>query len=82
MGEELQTTYAMAQKFQTGMNNQGIAGQGILEFFGNNGDLGNFTQDQLKQLKENIEKGFEDEDLQNLVGQSLFGEDFNLLKPE
>lgn len=82
MGEELQTTYAMAQKFQTGMNNQGTVGQGILEFFGNNGDLSNFTQGQLKQLKEDIEKGFEDEDLQNLIGQSLFGKDFNLLKPE
>lgn len=82
MGEELQTTYAMAQKFQTGMSNQGIVGQGILEFFGNNGDLSNFTQDQLKQLKEDIEKGFEDEDLQNLIGQSLFGEDFNLLNAE
>lgn len=81
MGEELQTTYAMAQKFQTGMSNQGIVGQGILEFFGNDGDLGNFTQDQLKQLKIDIEKGFEDEDLQNLIGQS-FGKDFNLLKPE
>lgn len=79
MGEELQTTYAMAQKFQTGMSNQGIVGQGILEFFGNDGDLGNFTQDQLEQLKTDIEKGFEDEDLQNLIGQSLFGEDFNLL---
>lgn len=79
MGEELQTTYAMAQKFQTGMNNQGTVGQGILEFFGNDGDLSNFTQDQLKQLKTDIEKGFEDEDLQNLIGQSLFGEDFNLL---
>lgn len=79
MGEELQTTYAMAQKFQTGMSNQGTVGQGILEFFGNNGDLSNFTQDQLKQLEEDIEKGFEDEDLQNLIGQSLFGEDFNLL---
>lgn len=82
MGEELQTTYAMAQKFQTGMSNQGTVGQGILEFFGNDGDLSNFTQDQLKQLKKDIEKGFEDEDLQNLIGQSLFGEDFNLLKPE
>lgn len=82
MGEELQTTYAMAQKFQTGMSNQGIVGQGILEFFGNDGDLGNFTQDQLKQLKTDIEKDFEDEDLQNLIGQSLFGKDFNLLKPE
>ena len=82
MGEELQTTYAMAQKFQTGMSNQGIVGQGILEFFGNNGDLSNFTQDQLKQLKEDIEKGFEDEDLQNLIGQSLFGKDFNILEPE
>ena len=82
MGEELQTTYAMAQKFQTGMSNQGTIGQGILEFFGNDGDLSNFTQDQLKQLKIDIEKGFEDEDLQNLIGQSLFGEDFNLLKPE
>lgn len=82
MGKELQTTYAMAQKFQTGMSNQGTVGQGILEFFGNDGDLSNFTQDQLKQLKKDIEKGFEDEDLQNLIGQSLFGEDFNLLKPE
>lgn len=82
MGEELQTTYAMAQKFQTGMSNQGTVGKGVLEFFGNDGDLSNFTQDQLKQLKEDIEKGFEDEDLQNLIGQSLFGEDFNLLKPE
>lgn len=82
MGEELQTTYAMAQKFQTGMSNQGIVGQGILEFFGNDGDLGNFTQDQLEQLKTDIEKGFEDEDLQNLIGQSLFGKGFNLLKPE
>lgn len=82
MGEELQTTYAMAQKFQTGMSNQGTVGQGILEFFGNNGDLSNFTQDQLKQLKEDIEKGFEDEDLQNLIGQSLFGKDFNILEPE
>lgn len=82
MGEELQTTYAMAQKFQTGMSNQGIVGQGILEFFGNDGDLGNFTQDQLKQLKTDIEKGFEDEDLQNLIGQSLFGENFNLLDSE
>lgn len=81
MGEELQTTYAMAQKFQTGMSNQGIVGQGILEFFGNDGDLGNFTRDQLEQLKTDIEKGFEDEDLQNLIGQSL-GEDFNLLDPE
>lgn len=79
MGEELQTTYAMAQKFQTGMSNQGTVGQGILEFFGNDGDLSNFTQDQLEQLKTDIEKGFEDEDLQNLIGQSLFGEDFNLL---
>jgi len=26
------------------MNNQGITGQGILEFFGNNGDLSNFTE--------------------------------------
>lgn len=82
MGEELQTTYAMAQKFQTGMSNQGIVGQGILEFFGNDGDLSNFTQDQLKQLKTDIEKGFEDEDLQNLIGQSLFGKDFNILEPE
>lgn len=82
MGEELQTTYAMAQKFQTGMSNQGIVGQGILEFFGNDGDLGNFTQDQLEQLKTDIEKGFEDEDLQNLIGQSLFGKDFNILEPE
>lgn len=82
MGEELQTTYAMAQKFQTGMSNQGIIGQGILEFFGNDGDLSNFTQDQLKQLKTDIEKGFEDEDLQNLIGQSLFGKDFNILEPE
>lgn len=82
MGEELQTTYAMAQKFQTGMSNQGTIGQGILEFFGNNGDLSNFTQDQLKQLKTDIEKGFEDEDLQNLIGQSLFGKDFNILEPE
>jgi len=45
MGEELQTTYAMAQKFQTGMSNQGTVGQGVLEFFGNDGDLSNFTQD-------------------------------------
>lgn len=83
MGEELQTTYAMAQKFQTGMSNQGIIGQGILEFFGNDGDLSNFTQGQLKQLKTDIEKGFEDEDLQNLIGQSLFvGKDFNILEPE
>ena len=82
MGEELQTTYAMAQKFQTGMSNQGTVGQGVLEFFGNDGDLSNFTYDQLKQLEDDIEKGFEDEDLQNLIGQSLFGEDFNLLKPE
>ena len=82
MGKELQTTYAMAQKFQTGMSNQGTVGQGILEFFGNDGDLSNFTQDQLKQLKKDIEKGFEDEDLQNLIGQSLFGEDFNILEPE
>lgn len=82
MGEELQTTYAMAQKFQTGMSNQGTIGQGILEFFGNDGDLSNFTQDQLKQLKTDIEKGFEDEDLQNLIGQSLFGKDFNILEPE
>ena len=81
MGEELQTTYAMAQKFQTGMSNQGTIGQGILEFFGNDGDLSNFTQDQLKQLKTDIEKGFEDEDLQNLIGQSL-GKDFNILEPE
>lgn len=82
MGEELQTTYAMAQKFQTGMSNQGTIGQGILEFFGNDGDLSNFTQDQLKQLKTDIEKDFEDEDLQNLIGQSLFGKDFNILEPE
>lgn len=82
MGEELQTTYAMAQKFQTGMSNQGTIGQGILEFFGNDGDLSNFTQGQLKQLKTDIEKGFEDEDLQNLIGQSLFGKDFNILEPE
>lgn len=82
MGEELQTTYAMAQKFQTGMNNQGTVGQGVLEFFGNDGDLSNFTQDQLKQLKTDIEKGFKDEDLQNLIGQSLFGENFNLLDSE
>ena len=82
MGEELQTTYAMAQKFQTGMSNQGIVGQGVLEFFGNDGDLSNFTRGQLKQLQEDIEKGFEDENLQNLIGQSLFGKDFNLLKPE
>lgn len=82
MGEELQTTYAMAQKFQTGMSNQGTVGQGILEFFGNDGDLSNFTQGQLEQLKTDIEKGFEDEDLQNLIGQSLFGKDFNILEPE
>lgn len=82
MSEELQTTYAMAQKFQTGMNNQGTIGQGILEFFGNDGDLSNFTQGQLEQLKTDIEKGFEDEDLQNLIGQSLFGKDFNILEPE
>lgn len=82
MGEELQTTYAMAQKFQTGMSNQGTVGQGVLEFFGNDGDLSNFTQDQFKQLKEDIEKGFEDADLQNLIGQSLFSEDFNLLDSE
>lgn len=82
MGEELQTTYAMAQKFQTGMSNQGTIGQGILEFFGNDGDLSNFTQGQLEQLKTDIEKGFEDEDLQNLIGQSLFGKDFNILEPE
>ena len=82
MGEELQTTYAMAQRFQTGMSNQGTIGQGILEFFGNDGDLSNFTQDQLKQLKTDIEKGFEDEDLQNLIGQSLFGKDFNILEPK
>ena len=79
MGEELQTTYAMAQKFQTGMNNQGITGQGILEFFGNNGDLSNFTQEQLNQLVSDLKDGLEDEDLQNLIGQSLFGKDFNLL---
>lgn len=82
MGEKLQTTYAMAQKFQTGMNNQGTVGQGVLEFFGNDGDLSNFTQDQLEQLVLDLEKGLTDEDLQNLIGQSLFGEDFNLLKPE
>lgn len=82
MGEELQTTYAMAQKFQTGMSNQGTVGQGVLEFFGNDGDLSNFTQDQLEQLQKDLEKGLTDEDLQNLIGQSLFGEDFNLLKPE
>lgn len=82
MGEELQTTYAMAQKFQTGMSNQGTVGQGILEFFGNDGDLSNFTQDQLKQLVSDLEKGLTDEGLQNLIGQSLFGEDFNVLKPE
>lgn len=82
MGEELQTTYAMAQKFQTGMSNQGTIGQGILEFFGNDGDLSNFTQGQLEQLKTDIEKGFEDEDLQNLIGQSLFGKDFNILELE
>lgn len=82
MGEELQTTYAMAQKFQTGMNNQGTVGQGVLEFFGNDGDLSNFTQDQLEQLVLDLEKGLTDEGLQNLIGQSLFGEDFNLLKPE
>lgn len=82
MSEELQTTYAMAQKFQTGMNNQGIVGQGVLEFFGNNGDLGNFTQKQLGQLISDLKKGLTDEDLQNLIGQSLFGEDFNSLKPE
>lgn len=82
MGEKLQTTYAMAQKFQTGMSNQGTVGQGVLEFFGNDGDLSNFTQDQLEQLQKDLEKGLTDEDLQNLIGQSLFGEDFNLLKPE
>ena len=82
MGEELQTTYAMAQKFQTGMNNQGTVGQGILEFFGNNGDLGNFTQKQLEQLVSDLEKGLTDEGLQNLIGQSLFGKDFNILEPE
>ena len=82
MGEKLQTTYAMAQKFQTGMSNQGTVGQGVLEFFGNDGDLSNFTQDQLNQLVLDLEKGLTDEDLQNLIGQSLFGEDFNLLKPE
>lgn len=82
MGEELQTTYAMAQKFQTGMSNQGTVGQGVLEFFGNDGDLGNFTQKQLGQLISDLKKGLTDEDLQNLIGQSLFGEDFNLLKPE
>ena len=82
MSEELQTTYAMVQKFQTGMNNQGTVGQGVLEFFGNNGDLGNFTQKQLGQLISDLKKGLTDEDLQNLIGQSLFGEDFNLLKPE
>lgn len=82
MGEELQTTYAMAQKFQTGMNNQGTVGQGILEFFGNNGDLGNFTQEQLEQLVLDLKDDLEDEDLQNLIGQSLFGKDFNILEPE
>lgn len=82
MGEELQTTYAMAQKFQTGMSNQGTVGQGVLEFFGNDGDLSNFTQDQLEQLVLDLKKGLTDEDLQNLIGQSLFGKDFNLLKPE
>lgn len=82
MGEELQTTYAMAQKFQTGMNNQGITGQGILEFFGNNGDLSNFTETQLKDLKDALEQNLTDEDLQNLIGQSLFGKDFNILEPE
>lgn len=82
MGEELQTTYAMAQKFQTGMSNQGTVGQGVLEFFGNDGDLSNFTQDQLEQLVSDLEKGLTDENLQNLIGQSLFGKDFNLLKPE
>lgn len=82
MGEKLQTTYAMAQKFQTGMSNQGTVGQGVLEFFGNDGDLSNFTQDQLEQLVLDLKKGLTNEDLQNLIGQSLFGEDFNLLKPE
>lgn len=82
MGEELQTTYDMAQKFQTGMNNQGITGQGILEFFGNNGDLNNFTETQLNNLRNALEQGLTDEGLQNLIGQSLFGKDFNILEPE
>ena len=82
MGEELQTTYDMAQKFQTGMNNQGITGQGILEFFGNNGDLSNFTETQLNNLRNALEQDLTDEGLQNLIGQSLFGKDFNILEPE
>ena len=82
MGEELQTTYAMAQKFQTGMNSQGITGQGILEFFGNNGDLSNFTEVQLNDLKDALKQDLTDESLQNLIGQSLFGKDFNILEPE
>ena len=82
MGEELQTTYNMAQKFQTGMNNQGITGQGILEFFGNNGDLNNFTETQLNNLRNALEQDLTDEGLQNLIGQSLFGKDFNILEPE
>ena len=82
MGEELQTTYDMAQKFQTGMNNQGITGQGILEFFGNNGDLNNFTETQLNNLRDALEQDLTDEGLQNLIGQSLFGKDFNILEPE
>ena len=82
MGEELQTTYAMAQKFQTGMNSQGITGQGILEFFGNDGDLSNFTETQLNDLKDALKQDLTDEGLQNLIGQSLFGKDFNLLEPE
>lgn len=81
MGEELQTTYAMAQTFQTGMSNQGTAGQVILEFFGNDGDLGKFTQKELEQLIPDL-KEFTDKDLQNLIGQSLFGKDFDLLEPE
>lgn len=79
MGEELQTTYAMAQKFQTGMSSQGTMGQGILEFFGNDGDLSNFTETQLNDLITSLEKDLSDEDLQNLIGKSLFGQDFNLL---
>lgn len=82
MGEELQTTYTMAQKFQTGMNSQGITGQGILEFFGNDGDLSNFTETQLNDLKDALKQDLTDEGLQNLIGQSLFGKDFNLLEPE
>lgn len=81
MGEELQTTYAMAQTFQTGMSNQGTVGQVILEFFGNDGDLGKFTQKELEQLIPDL-KEFTDKDLQNLIGQSLFGKDFDLLEPE